>query len=242
MKNKQYPSNPVLVLSAILISLVVGCVGRSPRPNYYKSSDQAGAVVDEKYRLSSDREALDKLRTEIPENKKQENDELAFTMQLMSSEYKKTPGDVRDRFNDALRKKREKFQKDLQKERDEFTKKERKDREDFLKSMTNEREDFLKLKRKGDERTEFFEKQDEARKVYFETQRERRDDFESNITEKRKNFEDYAREKSTDFNEEWRLYQKKYDEHQKDLEKNRHQEKGENRLETQKNSDETQSF
>lgn len=215
MKIKQFVEKPALLFCSLLVLQTLACSNQNTRPNYYKTPEEAGPIVDEKYKLSADRQALDKMREEIPQEKKVENDEIAFTMQLMA-EYKRHPSDVRTKFDDALRKKRDKFQKDVQKERDEFTKKERKNREEFLKSLENERNDFLRIKHKSDERKEFFEKQDEARKAYFETQKERRDDFESNITEKRKNFEDYAREKRDEFNEQWRSYQKKYDEYQKE--------------------------
>lgn len=216
MKIKQFFSNPALFFSLLFLLQTLACSNQSTRPNYYKSAADAGpSVVDEKYRLSADRQALEKMREEIPPEKRAENDEIAFTMQLMA-EYKRSPTDVRSKFDEALRKKRDKFQKDTQKERDEFTNKERKDREEFLKSLEHERTDFLRLKRKSDERKEFFDQQDEARKTYFQTQRERRDDFESHITEKRKNFEDYAREKRDEFYEQWRSYQKKYDEYQKE--------------------------
>jgi hypothetical protein len=233
MKIEQFYPNPAFFLTLILLTQTLACSGRSPRPNYYKTPDQAGPSVDQKYRLSADREAFDKMRAEIPEEKKMENDEVAFTLQLMS-DYKLPPSDVREKFDHALGKKREKFQKDIQKERDDFTNTERKNREVFLKSLVDQREDFLRTRRTSEERKDFFDRQDEARKTYFETQREKRDDFESNITEKRKSFEDYAREKRNEFNDQLRSYQKKYDEIQKS--------KNKSETSSQNQSGEVQSF
>lgn len=199
------------------VFLFIGCSSLDDRNNYYKSTNEDRPLVDEKYKLSADRKKLEELRNEIPEDRKTQNDELAFVLQLMS-EHKKSPSEVRSKFDDALRKKREKFSKDMTKERENFNKVERKNREEFLKNMDSERKDFMRVKHPKEERDDFFARQDARRKEYFEDQREKRNDFESDMTERRKNFEDYAREKTSEFNQEWRSYQKRYDEIKKEKE------------------------
>jgi len=234
------------VFSLVLFcgSLMVGCAS-SERTNYYKEPDESRPPVDEKYRLSADRKKFDEMRAEIPAEIKTENDEMAFSLQLMA-EVKLKPSDVRSKFDKAIRKKREVFQKDMQREREKFNKTEQKNRDQFLKSMDAERKDFLRSKKTKEERTEFFNQQDEKRRTYFENQKERRSDFESDVTERRRNFEDYAREKTNEFNQEWRAYQKRFEEYekQKKAERAEKAEKTEKTVRTldPSNTDEVKSF
>lgn len=225
-----------------LVIFISGCAG-AQRSNYYKEPNESRPAVDEKYRLSADRKKFEELRNEIPQDTQKQNDEVAFTLQLMS-EVKLSPSSVRSKFDSALRKKREVFQKDLQKEREVFNKTEQKNRDVFLKSMDSERKDFLKFKHPKEERDDFFSKQDEKRKEYFENQRERRADFESDVTERRKNFEDYTREKTNEFNQDWRAYQKRYEENEK--QKKLEKDKGKKDLQVKNidptNQDEVKSF
>lgn len=197
---------------------LVSCSSIERRQNAYKTPDQERPLVDEKYKLSADREKLNELRKELPPDKRKENDELAFTMSLMS-EVRLKPADVRNKFDSALRKKREIFQKDLNKEREVFTKQERVNRDEFLKVQDQDRKEFLKTKAAKDQREDFFRTQDEKRRDFFANQREKRNDFESDMTERRKSFEDYAREKTNDFNQEHRAYVKKYEEMEKEKKK-----------------------
>jgi len=182
--------------------------------NTYKEQDDSRPLVDDQYRLTADRKELDELRAQESHQQKIENDEIAFTLQLMT-EVNRTPSSIREKFDTAIRKKRDRFSKDITKERDIFTKYERKNREAFLKNMDQQRADFLKGKHSRDERKEFFDAQDQRRKEFFENYREKRNDFESDVTERRKNFEDYAKERRNDFNEAMRSYQKRYDEYLK---------------------------
>lgn len=174
-------------------------------------------LVEDKYKLSVDRAAYEKLREEIPAEKRRENDEVAFVMQWMG-EVKRPPGEVREKFNSALSKKRNLFQKDMEKRREAFVKKERKDREDFQREQTRQRENFVSMKRKPEERKEFFDDLDLRRKDFNAAQREFRDEFEAEIRDRRKNFEDYTREKTNEFNQEHRVYTKRYEDFRKEQE------------------------
>ncbi|MEK6774938.1 MAG: hypothetical protein AABY64_13435 [Bdellovibrionota bacterium] len=171
-------------------------------------------LVDDKYRLSKDREELDKLRQQIPEEKRKENDEVAFTLSLMS-ELRLAPSEVREKFNTAIRKKRDLFNKDMKKYREDFTKNEKSDRDKFIKEIDADRKSRVGKKWSSDERKEFNEKIEARRKDFYMDQKEKREEFEATIRDQRKNFEDYAREKTNDFNQEHRAYVKRFEEFKK---------------------------
>ena len=202
-----------LVGAAFLIIWLGGCAS-STHPNTYHSETPDRPVVDEKYRLTADREQLNEMRSAVPAEKKLENDEVAFSMALLA-DASKDPSRIREKFDSALSKKRELFSKDIQKERDTFGNTERKNREVFLKQLENDRREFLRSKHTKEERDDFFNRQEDQRKEYFESQRERRNDFESDVTERRKDFDDYARSKSTEFLQEYRAFQRRHDDYEK---------------------------
>ncbi len=174
-------------------------------------------LVDDQYRLSKDREELSKHREQIPEEKRKENDEVAFTLGLMS-ELRLTPTEVREKFNTAIRKKRDLFNKDMKKYREDFAKSEKQERDKFAKEIESERKDIRGKKLSSDQRKEFSEKIEAKRKDFYLAQREKREQFESEIRAQRKNFEDYAREKNNDFTQEHRAYSKRYQDFKKEKE------------------------
>jgi|GEM_PF-1201996 len=222
---------PTIYLSlSCLFVVLMGCQSSgsnaTPKENQYKANDPNRPLVDSQYKLSADREKFNQMRGEIPTEKQSENDELAFTLQLLNGDnLTKRPEKLREQFDSALRKKREKIQKDLTREREDFTKKERKDREAFLKSQADARVEFNRNKHGKEEREPFFTDLDEKRRNYFATEREKRNDFESDINERRKNFEDYAREKNNEMNEEYRAYVRRF--HDAEQEKKKAKEKAE---------------
>jgi hypothetical protein len=182
-----------------------------------QTQDESKPLVDSKYKLSEDRNSFEELRKDIPVQKRSENDELAYVLQLMS-QNQHTPSQVRDKFNTVLRKKRELFQKDMKKKREEFVKAEKKEKDEFLKNIEVERKDFSRNKVSSDQRREFYSDIEAKRKDFFAGQREKRDSFESDMRDSRKNFDDYAREKTSEFNQEHRAYSKKFDEIKKEKE------------------------
>ena len=203
---------------------IAACSSSNDKPdNVYRQSDESRPLVDDKYSLQADRQALADLRQNIPEDKKRENDELALILGMMS-EVKKSPSDIRSRFDSVLRKKRELFNKDMTKEREAFTKDERKKRDDFMKSQREAREMFNREKHTRDEKNEFFRDLDQKRSETSSVERDRRADFEADVRERRKNFEDYIREKQNEFNQENRAYTKRYEEMKKQ-ERDREREK-----------------
>lgn len=166
-----------------------------------KSSDEKinKPLVQPQYKLQEDRKAFDEVRSQIPEDKKAINDELAYMEKLFENPLEQ-PSKIRDRFQKLLMKKRESFAKDMTKKREAFVKQERKDRDQFTKEAEAKRNEFKKRKTTNDERKEFYADIDQKRKDFYANQREKRDEFEAQIRDDRKNFEDYVKEKSNDFN------------------------------------------
>lgn len=187
-------------------SVFLGCASTEP--------DNEPVLVDEKYKLSSDRQAFDEIRKDVPTEKKQENDELALILSL-TQEVKDPPQKIRDRFDTLLRKKRSLFQKDMDKSRDQFSKNEKKSREAFNKEQEKLRKDFGSQKHNREESQEFYLAQEDRSKEYNSQARESRDNFEEEMRAKRKNFDDYAKEKSNEFNQEMKSYTKRYEEWKK---------------------------
>ena len=207
-----------IILPFILMACgLSSCDSVESRSNRFHKDDNSDErpLVDDQYRLSSDRKALDEMRKDIPPDVKLNNDEIAFLMKLLNDSPDRDPAKIRSDFDRAIHKKRDLLSKNLTKERDEFTKQERRNREDFLKAQSEERKDFLREKHSKEDRDRFFSSQDEKRRDYFANQREKRNDFESDVTERRRNFEDYAREKTNEFNGEHRAYTKRYEEMKK---------------------------
>lgn len=206
---------PYYRLVILIVLVLAACESKQKRGNTYRAEGgEERPLVDNKYSLRSDRKSMEDLRADVPEEKKRENDELAFILNLMT-EVKRSPYEIREQFDKALRKKREVFDKDMTKEREVFTKNERKTRENFLKEQKETRDSFMSSKPAKEERTSFFKEQDEKRTDFFANERERRGDFESDVRERRKSFEDYARERQQFFNQEHRAYTKKYDDMKK---------------------------
>ncbi len=204
----------ILVLFGFLA--FTACQTNEKGSNQYRSAEEATdrPLVDSKYSLAADRKAMEEYRSEIPPNKKQENDELAQAISWTQS-IDKAPNKIREEFNSSLRKKRNAIDKDLKSERERFNKEERKRRDDFLKQQKQAREDFKKKKSSREESQAFHKEQSDRRQEFFANEREKRSDFESDVRERRKNFEDYVREKTNSFNQEIRDYQKRYDEAKK---------------------------
>lgn len=198
----------------VLGVFLTGCQISSKKEASSASQNENKPLVDEKYSLTADRQALDVLRKDIPPEKKKENDELAFMQQLFADESK-TPSSVRDKFDSLLSKKRELFQKDMTHIRETYSRDEKKHRDEFSKEQEEARAEFQKKKSTSQERTDFYSDLEGKRKDYYSDEREKRDEFESDMRDKRKNFEDYTREKSDEFNQMYRSYSKRYEEAQK---------------------------
>jgi hypothetical protein len=206
---------PSLICVWIMCVGLVGCSLSSERPtNQYREAQEERPLVSPEYRLSADRSALDQIREQVPGDVKLANDELALIMGMMV-EVRRTPSEIRERFNQLVRKNRQSFDKGLKAERETFTKSERKKRDEFLKEANQTRGDYFKTKPSKEDRAEFVRDQEQKRADFFATEKEKRSDFESDVRERRRSFEDYIRQKTNEFNQELRNYTKKFDDEKK---------------------------
>ncbi|WP_413558666.1 hypothetical protein [Bdellovibrio sp. HCB209] len=181
-------------------------------------AQQSAPIVDDKYSLKADREAMDKLRENIPAEKRAENDEKAFMDQMMT-DITKNPSEVRSKFSSIMSKKRDAFSKDMTKTREAFTKKQSEERNQFTTGQTKSRETFAKEKgHTSQERTDFYSKLDAERKEFYSKQKESRDSFEDETKTKRKDFDDYVRGKTDEFNQKHREFTQRYHDNKKNLE------------------------
>lgn len=203
----------VLILSAALTFLSLSACQVETKRQTLSSSSQDKPLVDPKYSLVQDRSEYDRLRESVPPEKKQTNDEKALFAEW-TFDLKKSPSEVREKFENVVRKKRELFNKDMTTAREQFTKSQEKKRVEVLKDLENKRKDFANQKKSRDEKNEFFNEIDGQRRTYFSEERDRRDEFESNVREQRKNFEDYINEKRLEFNSEMKAYTEKYNAYQ----------------------------
>lgn len=195
--------------------------------------DEKGNAADE-VSLRADRAELDKLRGEVPEEVKKQNDEIAMLMSFVVRESEEDPQRLRDRFSTALRKKREAVNKKVSLAREAFSKKEKADRAEFVKESKSQRDAFVKnRKRSSDERRDFFSNQDDKRRAFFADQQERRKDFELQVQDERKSVEDSMREAQNAFNQELRSYQARYTERRKQLDLKKKMEEKSRSLERQ---------
>ncbi len=212
-----------LVLAVSFVTSVAGCGVKTVRrdgetgaaSSNVTSPDATSSDASSEISLKADRSELDKFRTEIPEEVKRQNDEIALILSFINRETEEDPNKVRDRFSAALRKRREASDKHLRRTRDSFSKREKQEREEFLKKSKEDREEFQDRKRSPDDRKRFFEDQEDKRKEFFADQTEKRKDFESSVQDERKRMEDFIREKQNQFNQEWRDYQTRYTERKK---------------------------
>jgi hypothetical protein len=202
----------------VILGLLTGCSTGGPQNTYRPTGSAADGesrpIIDSQYTLKEDRKVLETLREDVPEAKKNDNDELAFILNLMADQAR-PPENIRQQFDKALRKKRETFDRDLRKERETFTKKERGEREKFLAELKEVRDNRFRNKMDSKERSEVIKEMDQKRADYFSAEKDRRQDFESDVRERRKNFDDYIRERQNFFNQEYRSYQKSYQERKK---------------------------
>lgn len=176
-----------------------------------------GEYSKEEVSLKADRSEYDQLRKDMPAEVKKENDELAGILQLLRNpqgDYEK-PERIREKFNKIMRDKRSRMDKQLREEREDFSRLEKEQREEFTENQKKEKDDFLDDKPSSEARKRFFDKQQTKRARFYDDSREKRRSFEAQISTRRKDFEDYVREKTNLFNQEYRNYQREYDERMK---------------------------
>lgn len=188
----------------LIFALAAPSFGAS-RDNKEKPSNESEDLGEQSLSLQKDREHLDKLRKDIPEEVKSENDDLAYLLKLFE-DPKKKPSRIRNSFNDTIRKARKKNQKKFKKLRKEFKKKEKKNRKDFLKKQKEERNKFMADKPDREKSREFYNEQSAKRREYFADQRDKRKDFESEVRSQKKDFDVFLRDKRKQFDDHYRAF------------------------------------
>lgn len=203
----------LLVVSLVLMSCRTG-----PKAEEDAPSAQVREELQDEISLKADRESLSELRAAIPEEKKQNNDELALLLGLMG-EIKLKPSDIQGRYQNLAQKHRKKFRDRVSKLRDQYRREESKRREGFLREQKSLRDDFKHKKADREESKEFFAEQDRRRQEFFANEKDRRKDFESEIQTQSKDFDSYMNEKQKEFSEQLRLYSKRFHEAEKEKSK-----------------------
>ncbi len=207
MRKTSSPALYVVVVWGLPLTILLACNTAFRRTPEAKAPDEVS--------LAADRTEYDKLRKDIPEEKRQENDELALILQSIhqNSGSNEEPGRIRERFNRVMRDRRDKHDKNLRKRREEASKADKAKRDEFLNAMKKDRATYMNTKSKKatpSERQAFFTEQEQRRQAYFSAEADRRREFESIISDERRTFEDQARETTNRFNEEMRNYTTAY--------------------------------
>ena len=147
----------LMICVCIIYSLGCSQIKTKEREELSSSEDSP----EKEYSIKADREEIKELRKDIPKDKQDTNDELAFVLNLTRS-GKEDPNKVRSRFDAELRKVRNRFRDDQRKTRENYTKEERDRRSDFLKKLNKERDDFKSDKNTREENKEFYNKKIQA--------------------------------------------------------------------------------
>ncbi|MCB9025012.1 MAG: hypothetical protein H6625_01735 [Bdellovibrionaceae bacterium] len=164
--------------------------------------------------VKEDKAALEELRKNIPPDVREHNDTLKIILSMMG-ELKTHPQKVREKFNHFQRQRRTKFQKEHNKIRKNFSRNEKQLRDSFLKDIKKKRDEGKAQNMERDQRNEFYAKLEYQRKNYFDEQRDKRKDFESEMQQKSRDFYSELNEQQKEFNEEWRIYNKRWQDWQK---------------------------
>jgi hypothetical protein len=215
-----------LYLSLVILCLF-GCVSGTRSSDIRKQPAvapdfQAPSLVSEplaeEASLSEDQKELEELRQNVPEDRRQQNDELREILSFMG-ELKDPPHRVRERFDRASRRVREKHRKEVQRAREAFNKQEKEYRDTFYKKLKHEREDFLSSKPTREKRQKYFDEQDTQRRDFQADERDRRHQFTSDLKMKDDDFNQRLRDLTTEFNQEYKNYVRRYNEHLTNLKK-----------------------
>ncbi len=199
-----------------LIAVLVTSSGSFAASSEPKTVDES---PEQELSLKKDREALDQLRQEVPEDVKRENDDLAFILKLFDDK-KRQSGRIRAEFNKTYNRVRKKKQKEFRKERDLYTREEKSRRKKYLSESKKQRKAFLDGDASSEAKKEFFAEERIKRKEFFADEKDKRKDFESDLRARRKEFDHYLRDRRKDFSDRLRQF-KKEQKALKDLEKKR---------------------
>ena len=177
--------------------------------------------------LEQDRKDLEKLREDIPEPIRKENDDLAFVLKLFEDK-KRHPSKIQRQFDRVVRRMRKKKEGRLKKERDAFYKDQKKSRDEFTRNQKKKRKDFLDSKPEKDAKKAFFEDERTTRKAFYSEQKDQKKEFEYDQKDKRKEISEFFKDKRSEFRDlmrEFRNEQKRIKDEKKAIEKEKRKKK-----------------
>lgn len=201
----------------IICVFLAGCA-TSKSDNPRKISEQRQLVRDQlssEVSLKEDRHQLDDLRKDIPKEKREQNDELAFSLNL-TAEVKEEPSKIRGRFQNVMEKRRRRFNDKVNKIRKQYQADETARRDKLFKDQNKMRDTYRAQKHSASDSHEFYSQLDKDRLEFFTREREKRADFDDEILQQTKDFNEYMRMKYDEFTEQMRIYTQRYDQMKKD--------------------------
>lgn len=190
----------------LLLPLTVLFIILSTQALKAESSD-VGSLGSQEVSLQGDKAELEKLRKDIPQDVKRENDDLGFILKLFEDKNRK-PSKIKTQFNRSFNRLRKKKQQEFKKIRKEYTKAEKKVRKKFIADEKQKRKKFLDDKPSRDAKKSFFDEERTRRKDFFADEKLKRRDFEADIRAKRKDFDDYLKDRRRDFDDRYRQFVK----------------------------------
>ncbi len=205
----------LFICTAFLHSACSSTRSSEPDDLITKDREKIQSVLNEEVSLSTDRKEIESLRSEIPEETRRENDELAFITELMA-EPKTHPSRLRQRYQYVTQKKREDFRRKVKKLRDDFKKEETKRRGSFLKIAQEKRSQINPKELDRKEVQQRYKELDEERREFFSSERDRRKNFESELNAHSKDFNDEMRMKGREFSDQITQYTRRYNAYQRE--------------------------
>lgn len=216
-----YQKKSVVCLVWLTLVWFVGCQIHSPREELQDSKTEISGIsdpkelrktlpapgkVDPKYSIAADREKFQAMRSDVNADLQIRNDEKALLAELMAA-TEIEPSQVRERFDNIVRRRREEFNRDMTKLRETYSRQEKQQRESFTKELESEREAIKDQNLSREDRQRRMSELDQKRRDYYSSEREQRDLFEGDVRTARKDFDDYVKRKQDDFNSEYKIYQ-----------------------------------
>lgn len=190
----------------ITLTVFVSCATETKKEGM--PSEKVRAELSKEIRLSGDSQELNELRKSLPDQKRQDNDDLAEYLKKLEV-AEKDPDRARNEFNQLIQQRREKFRQKMNSLRDKYSTEERKKREKFNAEQTKKREAIRGKKMKPKESQEAYTQLSEEQKDFYADERLRRKDFESEMQTQLKDFDFMIRERQQAFAEQLRTLKKK---------------------------------
>ena len=195
-----------LLLSTVTVLLLATACSSTNQEKM--PSEKVRAELGKEIRLSDDNKQLNELRKSLPEQKRQDNDDLAEYLKKLEA-AEKDPDRARSEFNQLIQRRREKFRGKMNELREGYSKEERKKREAFNAEQNKKREAIRDKKMKPKESQEAYQQLSEEQKDFYANERLRRKDFEAEMQSQLKDFDFMMRERQQAFNEQLRTVKRK---------------------------------